>query len=83
MMTMPDDTQPEQLRTEFKNYSGNFSHIRLTARTWSLATSICLVAKQPPWWQMFRWWRRGWNRGAEMAETTVKRLLMLRVSTHW
>jgi hypothetical protein len=27
------------------------------------------------WWQIFRWWRRGWNGGAEVAETTTKRLL--------
>jgi hypothetical protein len=27
---------------------------------------------------MFPWWRRGWNRGAEVAETTVKRLLCCR-----
>jgi hypothetical protein len=25
-------------------------------------------------WQMFRWWRISWNGGAEVAETTVKRL---------
>jgi hypothetical protein len=29
-MTMPDPTQPEQPRREFKNYSGNFLKIRLT-----------------------------------------------------
>jgi hypothetical protein len=27
------------------------------------------------WWQTFRWWRRGWNGGTEVAETTVKRFL--------
>jgi hypothetical protein len=26
-------------------------------------------------WQMFLWWRRGWNGSAEVAETTAKRLL--------
>jgi hypothetical protein len=26
-------------------------------------------------WQKFRWWRRGWIGGAEVAETTAKRLL--------
>jgi hypothetical protein len=26
-------------------------------------------------WQTFCWWRRGWNGGAEVAETTIKRLL--------
>jgi hypothetical protein len=31
--------------------------------------------KKSPWWQMFCWWQRGWNGGAEVAETTVKRLL--------
>jgi hypothetical protein len=29
------------------------------------------LLKKPPWWQTFRWWR-GWNRGAEVAEITVK-----------
>jgi hypothetical protein len=28
---MPDPIQPEQPRREFKNYSGNFLNIRLTA----------------------------------------------------
>jgi hypothetical protein len=36
IMTMPDPIQPEQPRREFKNYSGNFLNIRLTARTWPL-----------------------------------------------
>jgi hypothetical protein len=31
--------------------------------------SVCRVK------QMFRWWRRGWNGGVEVDETTVKRLL--------
>jgi hypothetical protein len=31
------------------------------------------VEKLPPWWQTFRWWRRGWNGGVKVAETTVKR----------
>jgi hypothetical protein len=42
-MTMPDPVQPEQPRRELKNYSGNFLNIRLTTRTCSLVTSICLV----------------------------------------
>jgi hypothetical protein len=33
-----------------------------------------LSAKKPPWWQTFRWWWRGWNGGATVAETTAKRL---------
>jgi histone-lysine N-methyltransferase SETMAR len=28
--------------------------------------------KKPPWWQTFRWWRRGWIGGAEVAKTTVE-----------
>jgi hypothetical protein len=43
IMTMPDPIQPEQHGREFKNYSGNFLNIRLTAQTWPLMTSICLV----------------------------------------
>jgi hypothetical protein len=43
IMTMPDPIQPEQPRREFRNYSGNFWNIRLTARTWLLVTFICLV----------------------------------------
>jgi hypothetical protein len=27
------------------------------------------------WWQTFRWWRRGWDGGAEVAETTVRKYL--------
>jgi hypothetical protein len=30
-------------RSEFKNYSGNFLNIYLTALTWPLETSICLI----------------------------------------
>jgi hypothetical protein len=36
---------------------------------------VCRVKRFTTGWQMFRWWRRGWNGGAEVAETTVKRLL--------
>jgi hypothetical protein len=42
-MTMPHPIQPEQLRREFKNYSGNFLNTCITAQTWPLVTSICLV----------------------------------------
>jgi hypothetical protein len=41
IISIPDPIQPEQPRREFKNYSGNFFNIRLTARTWRLTTSIC------------------------------------------
>jgi hypothetical protein len=43
VMTMPDPIQPKQPRREFKNYSGNFLNIYLTARTELLVTFICLV----------------------------------------
>jgi hypothetical protein len=43
IMKMPDPIQPKQPRRQFKNYSGNFLNIRLTARTWPLVTSICLA----------------------------------------
>jgi hypothetical protein len=43
IMTVPDPIQPKQPRREFKNYSGNFLNIRLTARTWPLVTSFCLI----------------------------------------
>jgi hypothetical protein len=36
------------------------------------------LLKKPPWWQMFHWWRRSWNGGAKMAETTVKILICCR-----
>jgi hypothetical protein len=42
IMAMPDPIQPEQPSREFKNYTGNFLNIRLTARTWPLVTSIFL-----------------------------------------
>jgi hypothetical protein len=32
IMIMPDPIQPEQLKIEFKSYSGNFLNILLTAR---------------------------------------------------
>jgi hypothetical protein len=44
IMTMLYPIQLEQSRREFKNYSGNFLNIRLTARTWRLVTSTCLVS---------------------------------------
>jgi hypothetical protein len=37
--------------------------------------SVCGVKRFTAAWQTFRWWRRGWNGGAEGAETTAKRLL--------
>jgi hypothetical protein len=39
IMAMPGPIQPKHPRREFKNYSGNFLNIRLTARTWPLVTS--------------------------------------------
>jgi hypothetical protein len=74
-VTMPDPIQPDQLRREFKNCSGNFLNIRLTARSWPVVTSFTLVLWKPPCLQMFRWWQRGWNRSTEVVETTVRRLL--------
>jgi hypothetical protein len=47
IMTMPHHIQPEQPRREFKNYSGNFLHIRLTARTSPLATSVWSAKNSP------------------------------------
>jgi hypothetical protein len=73
-MIMLDSIQPEQPSREFKNYSENFLNVRLTARTWALMTSTCLL-KKTLMWQMFHWRRRGWNGGAEVAETTVRGLL--------
>jgi hypothetical protein len=46
IMTMPDPIQPEKPRRGFKNYSGNFLNNCLTARTWSLVTSICSVCQK-------------------------------------
>jgi hypothetical protein len=43
IMTISDPKQPDQPRREFKNYSGNFSNICLTAWIWFLLTSICLA----------------------------------------
>jgi hypothetical protein len=36
--------------------------------------SFCRVKLFTTGWQTFRWWRRGWNRGVKVVETTVKRL---------
>jgi hypothetical protein len=68
----PDRMQSEQLRRELRNYRGKFLNIRLRASV----TSTCLVRQKTPWWQKFRWWRRRWNGDAEVAKTTVKRLLL-------
>jgi hypothetical protein len=51
IMTIPDSIRPQQPRREFKNCNGNFLNIHLTAWTWSLVTSICLVCLNTPWWQ--------------------------------
>jgi hypothetical protein len=40
IMKMQDAIQPEQPRQEFKNYSGNFLNICLTAWTWLLVTAV-------------------------------------------
>jgi hypothetical protein len=37
--------------------------------------SVCRLRRFTTGWQTFRWWRRGWNGDAEVAETTDKRLL--------
>jgi hypothetical protein len=41
ILKKPDPIQHEQPSTEFKNYSGNFLNIGLTARTLLIVTSIC------------------------------------------
>jgi hypothetical protein len=40
IMIMPDPIQLKQPRIYFRNYSGNFLNIRLTAQTWPLVTSL-------------------------------------------
>jgi hypothetical protein len=40
--------------------------------------SVCHVKRLTTGWQTFRWRQRGWNREAEVAETTVKRLTWCR-----
>jgi hypothetical protein len=42
-LIMPDLIQLDQPRRKFKNYSGNFLNICLTAQTWPLVTFICLI----------------------------------------
>jgi hypothetical protein len=37
--------------------------------------SVCRVKRFTAGWKKFRWWWRGWNGGAEVAETTVIRPL--------
>jgi hypothetical protein len=37
--------------------------------------SVCPLKRFTTGWQTFRCWRRGWNGGAEVAETTMKRRL--------
>jgi hypothetical protein len=37
--------------------------------------SVYRVKRFTAGWLRFFWWRRGWNEGAEVAETAVKRLL--------
>jgi hypothetical protein len=43
IMTTADPIQPKEPRREFKNYSGNVLKIDITARTWTIVTSISLV----------------------------------------
>jgi hypothetical protein len=74
-MRIPDPIQPKQPRRGFKNYRGNFLNIHLTAWTWPIVTSSVWSAEKPLCWQTFLWWWWGWNRGAEVAETTAKRLI--------
>jgi hypothetical protein len=37
--------------------------------------SVCRLKSFATGWKTFRWWRRVWNGGAEVARTTDKRLL--------
>jgi hypothetical protein len=53
--TMPGPIQAEQPRTEFKNSSGSFLNIGLTARTLTPTDFPSIwSAKKPPWWQTYR-----------------------------
>jgi hypothetical protein len=40
-----------------------------------MVRSVCRLKQFTTLWQTFRWWRRSWSGGAEVAETTVRRLL--------
>jgi hypothetical protein len=37
--------------------------------------SVCRIKRFTHRWQTFLWWRRGWNGGAAVAKTAIKRLL--------
>jgi hypothetical protein len=67
----------EQQRSVVRFYGQKDSMQRIFIKKRFLYTvgSVCRVKWFTAGWQMFRWWRRGWNGGPEVGETTIKRFL--------
>jgi hypothetical protein len=53
---------------------GSLLRIFMKKRFLFMVGSVCRVKRFTTGWQTFRWWRRGRNGGANVAETTVRRL---------
>jgi hypothetical protein len=76
IMTMPDPIEPQA--TQERIQGPQLGLPEYLPYSLDLAPSdypLFGLLKKPPLWQTFHWWRRGWNRGAQVTETTVKRLL--------
>jgi hypothetical protein len=77
MVTVLEDYTNEEQRSVVVFWWSKDSMQRIFIKKCFLSTvgSLCRVKWFTTGWQTFRWCRRGWNVGAEVAETTVKRLL--------
>jgi hypothetical protein len=69
-------TTEEQISIIF-SYGQKDSMRKIFIKKYFLFTvrNFCRLKRFTTAWQTFRWWRRGWNGGAEVAETTVERPL--------
>jgi hypothetical protein len=83
IMTLPDSIQLKQPRRQLKNYNGNCLNIRLTARTWHLVTSICLVRYENTLVANVSLLTKRLKRRCGSGWDNSQKTSMLRVSTHW
>jgi hypothetical protein len=78
MATVLEDSTNEEQRyvvSSFGRQKDSMQRIFINKCFLFMVGSVCRVKWFTTGWQTFRWWRRGWKEGGEIAEARVKRLL--------
>jgi hypothetical protein len=74
MATVFEACTTEEQRSVVRFMWAKWLNVKNTNKSFTfMLGSVCRVGWET--WQTFSWWRRSWNGGAEVAETTVSTLL--------